>query len=651
MTGVAVVTPVHAFDVNKCTVCGSVWSDTYSDPNCPDCSSRPRLRSMYPLVNDWVKGRVKASFLPDLPLLAFSMTGGEKEMLLPVFAKFKSVSLFGTYGSDHEAGVDMRDLSRYGDNSFSGVFGCLLFDYFEEHEAAIRECFRVTAPGGMFIQHIAPYRLVEGKVPPSLTGKIKKREGYFDYLPDQADLPSVTVGKEWFADALKTAGFDTHIVKINDSLNGTVSEWFIGIKPGGGNDNKAPAPLPPAAERKQPAAAPKGNPEAVYEASSDTVFSAVARLDEKRFVKIYFDDVSLNKPESLLYLDDLYHDSQAERIVAACDRRRDRIYASADGAATWREIGTGVEWGNMIRCCKILRGGGFIVFVDGGHVFHLDAKGALVSRHKTGNWPWHGTQGIGETSDGTVMYAEYAPLQEKEEIVLLHVWRYSIAQDKWDVVKTLQATAAPPLGEIRHFHTCRPLEYDGRTWVLSSGDITTHNRLWTSDNRGDNWSEVHVSESDVQGEIPNGYRKNIFRFTQFCVLGNGDLLWPTDDILGQNRSALVQLSLKQGEASCRIVKWLGTNCMRNISQYGDDTFVLISESKHDADNCDLFVINTKTGYENKFLLPNFNRKKCPVTASLGSGILHDGYGFYHTHGNILTHQNRGLIRIRIEELQ
>lgn len=219
------------FSVVGCPICGDSLQTVESGQNCQGCGSRARLRSLVPVVDLYLGKEISGLRESVAPLLGFAMTGAERKILASVFNSFKSVSLFGSYSADHETGVDARDLSRYASDSFSAVFGCLLFDYFAEHELALRQCFRVIAPGGVFLTHIAPGRLLEGDAGPVQKGAIKARPGYFEYLPEKTELPDVKVGRKWFADTMRRAGFQPLIIKVEDAVPGMASEWFVGVKP------------------------------------------------------------------------------------------------------------------------------------------------------------------------------------------------------------------------------------------------------------------------------------------------------------------------------------------------------------------------------------------------------------------------------------
>ena len=83
----------------------------------------------------------------------------------------------------------------------------------------------------MFFTHLAPYRLLEGLSPPVLKTTIKPRPGYFGYVPETEGLPSIQVGREWFLDAVRRAGFDAAHVVVRDGVTETQLDWFVGVKP------------------------------------------------------------------------------------------------------------------------------------------------------------------------------------------------------------------------------------------------------------------------------------------------------------------------------------------------------------------------------------------------------------------------------------
>lgn len=643
--------PVVEYKVDACPVCGDSLNEVDSGQNCKGCESRARLRSMAPLMREYLAPRIKDDPVVNLPLLAFAMTGAEKKFLATVFQNFKSVSLFGNYAADHESGVDMRDLSRYAPDGFSGVFGCLLFDYFQEHEQALRECFRVIAPGGILFTHIAPYRLLDGDRAPEQKGAIKSRAGYFDYLPEKTELPDVKVGRDWFVAAMRRVGFETSIVKVMDAAPGIFSEWFVGFKPGRW-EKKLPADL------SKPAIAPAATSSQSatrIDTRCTEVFRSVVPLGEKLGV-LKFELIEATSG-SLVFLED--HSLAAPdgggqlREIVATNGSREQILVSRDLGATWQQRYAGTAWDSKIRWVFSLADGGRLVRTFSGRMYHFDAGGRLLGEQATGAWHWHGSQGIGQSASGTVMYAEYAPLRDADGVQDLSVWRYrpGAPRQGWHRVLTLPAGVRPPHGELRHFHVCHPHPADPSLWVLASGDIGVHCRLWLSHNDGDTWQEVALDQAGMVG-MPEGKYPRLLRFTQFAALPNGDLIWGTDDTADANCAALVCMRLSE-RPTFFFLGWLGQNCIRNISGFGNDRFLLLSESsdKRDSTTADCILYDATTRLTTRLLLPNLSRKNHSITDSLGSLQLTNEVGFFPAAGAVLmTSDQRGIFRVSIEEL-
>lgn len=223
--------PAFAIHIDECTVCGDPLAELVKDDYCPNCNSPARTRALPPLLDLAVGPAMAAAEIFDLPMLGFAMTGVEKQLTAQVFPVQKSVSLFGNYGGDHEIGVDARDLSRYADRSMSGHFSILLFDYFTEQDAGIREAFRVLAPGGVFFTQLGPYRLLDGWDAPYQIKEVRGRPGYFEYLPDGVALADIRVGRQWFLQAMEDAGFAVQWIRAHDRATGADLDWFVGYKP------------------------------------------------------------------------------------------------------------------------------------------------------------------------------------------------------------------------------------------------------------------------------------------------------------------------------------------------------------------------------------------------------------------------------------
>ena len=218
------------FRKTNCTLCGKIMETLREHNKCPHCMQPPRAR-MLPVVLNSLKDQISLDLANSKPLLGFAVTNAEENVLSSVFPMLTSASLYGDYRENHIAGCDVRDLSRFPDNNFSGIFSILLFDYFVEIDKALAECFRVTAPGGVFITHIAPYRLVNEDMQPTIMHITKKNETYFHYVPDNANMPSIKVGRQTFVNAMLHAGYQAAHYGIQDLASGEATDWFIGFVP------------------------------------------------------------------------------------------------------------------------------------------------------------------------------------------------------------------------------------------------------------------------------------------------------------------------------------------------------------------------------------------------------------------------------------
>jgi len=629
--------------VSSCPACGNSLKTVESGQNCVGCGSRARTRSLAPLVNEYLRSVLPALGTIDLKLLAFAMTSAERNILAQLFKNFKPVSLYGNYSFDCEVGVDVRDMSRYAPDSFSGVFGCGLFDYFLEHERALQECFRVIAPGGVFFTHILSPRLVDGDLPPVQTGSVKGRPGYFEYLPENTELPSTKVGRNWFIAAMKRVGFKSLIVKVTDTVPGIISEWFVGIKPG-------------VLSSDCQVSLDKNSRRATLTSEISTAFQSVVPIGEKGMAELKFELVKLPN-SSLRFIEDhstLAPDGGGDtREIVATDGSWMRLYVSRDLGESWFQIYEDAQWDSKIRAGLSLMGGGRLIRTFTGRMYHFDERGKLVSSSLTGAWHWHGSQGIGESATGTVMYAEYAPLRVEDGVQPLSVWRYrpNNPDQEWQRVLTLPAAVQPPQGEMRHFHVCRPNPMNPGQWVLASGDIAAHCRLWFSEDDGDTWSEVQLP-SPVFPDLPENRHPRALRFTQFSALENGDLVWGTDDTTHTGCAVLIRMSMSSGSPVFELIGWLGKNCVRNIASYKNKIFLFLSESKHDSSSADCILYDASTKRITSLLLPNLIQQKHPVTDSLGSEKLVNGVGFFPALGVVLMDPSkRGIFRVSIKELE
>jgi SAM-dependent methyltransferase len=220
-----------------CTMCGHRFDEPEHGDRCPACKAVARTRSLPTFVDLYLKDRLDRRVAASKPLMAFAMVAEEARVLSPLFGKFTSVSLYGTYGPygdapGHTAGIDVRDLSAFASDAYSGVFSIGLFDFFVEHEKALADCFRVIAPGGHFFIQILNSRVKDNDDPPVMVHLIKPTKSYYNYVPDGVTIPSVAVGAHWFTAAMRRTGFlDAQYILLTDEASGVQCHWFIGQKP------------------------------------------------------------------------------------------------------------------------------------------------------------------------------------------------------------------------------------------------------------------------------------------------------------------------------------------------------------------------------------------------------------------------------------
>ncbi|MBV8888912.1 MAG: methyltransferase domain-containing protein [Alphaproteobacteria bacterium] len=163
-------------------------------------------------------------------LLGFAMIAAERRVISARFARVVSASLYGSYGANHLDGVDIRAMPRFEAERFAVVYGIHIFDYFLEHEAALRECHRVLSDGGVFFFQLSPDRVRPDRSAPTKTREITASPGYFEYLPANASLTDTRVGSDWFVDRMRRVGFEAWYRQMIEPGSELVCHWFLGVK-------------------------------------------------------------------------------------------------------------------------------------------------------------------------------------------------------------------------------------------------------------------------------------------------------------------------------------------------------------------------------------------------------------------------------------
>lgn len=515
-----------------CPLCDAPGSFA-NDENCSECNAPGRARALSVLV-DHVLTSVPG--VPPLPLLAFAMTGAERTQLDRVFTNYTSASLYGHYGAGHEEGVDIRDLGRYPAKSKSGVFGSLLFDYFVEHEQALQQAFEVTADGGVFFTHIAPYRLTDDSAAPGVASVIKPRPDYFSYVPEGADMPSVNVGRDWFIQAIERAGFESARISVQDGRTADI-EWFVGVKP----TQKAPVPASPQQKLSY------------TQSFSRTYMTPVDPAHGFKRVAL-----ELSVPSMPTAGDQV---DFAEHVLDAGRQPTDTVIACTKGGViVSRDLGESWEY---IRIAELNGTGLLNSFTthDGIHLLQgrsaatlgiprddetLDGPIAVLDKDwniqecaAPGVSMWHGSRAIDE-SVGVIVYGEYPENKVKytsgfdsksptpAQRALLHDSRLFRSTDggrSWESVLRLDWKS------IRHFHTVAADPWQPNRWWASSGDFPDECRVWQSLDYGLTWAEVASELPSDQLPPLLANANGVLRYTDIAVREH-DLIWGADDWLG-----------------------------------------------------------------------------------------------------------------------
>ena len=219
---------ISKWKTNVCTLCQHKFTKKQisNSPNCPNCTARERTRAM-PIMLYYIQDLIKS--WSEEEIIAFAFAGIEKRVLEPYMDKYTSVSLYGNYGANSIEGVDVRDLSRFRDSQFGGTFSSLLFDYFVEHDVALKELNRVIKKGGVFVTHCSMARLVDSTYVPINQRKVITKKDHMEYIGSN-DMYTVKFGKNWFCEALDRNGFEPGMLAIRDTITKAYQIYYIGIK-------------------------------------------------------------------------------------------------------------------------------------------------------------------------------------------------------------------------------------------------------------------------------------------------------------------------------------------------------------------------------------------------------------------------------------
>ncbi|MHB8656842.1 MAG: methyltransferase domain-containing protein [Solirubrobacteraceae bacterium] len=509
----------------------------------------------------------------DLPVLGFAVGATECRALEPLQVTLRSVSLFGRYAEAHESGVDARDLTRYAEASFSGVYASCLFDYFLEHRQALSEMYRVVAPGGWLLTHIAGFRLRLDASEPSVIRVLEPAPGFYDYLPADAKMLSVRVGTKWLLQTMGDVGWARcGLAHYVDESSGTPCDWFYAQKPlaeelaisGIQRGEQAaledesstdPSPeIPSVPDAQHPILPPSrartsglSKEYAVPLPETGRVFRmrlTVPQVEVHRGYARFAEHVlSPDRSES------------TETVIAAgigC------LHCSEDLGMSWQVIHIrGFEEAKFNHCFTLPDGrrlvqvrqlsqpdqdrdSGMIVTCDATGEVHSVFRPSVTARDGRGV-PWHGTSSI-DRSGEVIMYAEYS----SNTLGKRSTWRPSRVLRSVDGGETWETVLEVDGSMIRHFHVVRAQPDAPGTWWLTSGDHAAECRIWRTEDHGDNWEDLTATDASLAGLAGAPFGRLAFRLTDVAFTPRDTLLWGSDDTLGQRIDPALPLSQRGG---------------------------------------------------------------------------------------------------------
>ena len=505
---------MHDETVEGCPVCHTPLIHPVEKGACPTCGSRARIRALSPIIRLWRQ----QGFQPTQPVLAFATPNSEREMLGRIFPSIISVSLYGEYGKNHLSGVDARALKEIGSKSCSGWFASLLFDYFVEHRAALQEAYRVLEPMGKFLTHIAPYRLQDGDSPPTLIGPLKNKP---NYLTEEwvGQIPSVSVGRQWFLTAMREVGFDAEHKRILDLNTGEICEWFIGVRVKKSKLIKQTTHI-----------SSIGTP-----TQSKNVVAPPKTIHKQVDPRFGFKEISINLtvPDLPRTTRFVYHVDAPElgsREILGVEKGN--IVVSQDLGKTWNFFDV---WGQLGQLpCNLfpLPGRTYLLQTRHddnmdyvGNTYLLDGQFRVLCQVLNNTALWHGARSI-DRNGPVVIFGEYR-LNKAIDFMQESVLYRSV-----DYGKTWKKVLICPPDVIRHFHTVIHDSYQPGQWWASSGDRPDQCRVWHSIDNGASWADV--TSRNLPRSCPPQMKQftgAMHRFTDVMVTKD-HLLWGTDDWIG-----------------------------------------------------------------------------------------------------------------------
>ena len=374
--------------------------------------------------------------------------------------------------------------------------------------------------------------------------------------------------------------------------------------------------------------------------------SSVDHLTQIRLgdFRITIERVRLAK-RNITYICDDFHEASAQSTVVAWDRTHQMLLASLDKGNSWHVIAAHREIGFTPEAGMLLLDGTLILRSVDGDQAYRSPSGQILGRTRFGAFPWHGSWGIDEDGDRTVLFAEYQIAQDRARPVV-GVWRAVPPYMRWELVLCRAVGKSPPDGEVRHFHVCQFIPALGR-WIVASGDVGAHNRVWTSSDGGRQWTEQSVRLDGEPASVRVKDPRRLIRLTSMCWTGS-KLLWGTDDTLGVGRSAAVTAGPQALFGRLSIGHTLSVECVRNVVSIDPSNYLFLTECKKDLTGPDVLLVDADGNAVDRWKAPNPSAKRCPFTRSLGSRRFRDGVALSPHLNRVMVRGGGGLIRWRIE---
>lgn len=620
-----------------CPFCKGGMTGEEEKGRCSHCSLAARVRTIEDLVQDFILPNNWKELSSSNKLgLCFSTTSHERKFLEPLNLKYTSVSLFGKYGANHVEGVDARDLSRYQDSSFILHYSCLLFDYFVEHESAIKEAYRVLDAGGLFITHIEWPRIKEGNSPPEIVSTITPKKGYYEYIPEGQGMVNIKVGREWFIEEMKKAGFEVMVYKIKDKFSDLICEWFVGQK---------------IAKEAKTSKALSTTDTTSWILSKSYSIPLPAGFSHSR-IEIDISTIDTTKKSKTLNFACHVIDENGHAT-------NDLICTGVGGFLLSKDLGESWKWFLLNGCegvnftiasthlnCIHLIAKGYSPKLSenpdtSGLLVVVDNEGDILSKSVLSKAQWHGTDSI-DYEDKALMFADYQlnlPVNsddDKAKRLSSNVFKTLDSGKTWKNILSIDGKF------VRHFHTLRKDPYS-KNWYLTSGDLSDECRLWSSSDCGETWTEIHLH---------NNCHKSTYRMTSMTFSEDG-IFWGSDDIMGSvskldeniaiaDRSGSRIFFAKREDLSNPIeIGWVGQP-VRSIVDVGEYWIVLTQGSMYrNLSRPLVYLLEKKSPYKliKMFEIDKYDNANTGFTYSRHSRIAKDGVFFTYRGPNDLVTNN------------